>query len=81
MSERRLTSRDIAEIVKMRGLGYKQSEIARCLGVSQAAIQYQLARINARARREGNDDVFLSIMASDPNVGAGVLFLKLLERN
>ena len=62
MSERRLTGRDIAEIVKMRGLGYNQAEIAQRLGVSQSAIQYQLARINERARKEGNDDTFFALL-------------------
>lgn len=80
MSERRLTNKDIAEIVKMRGLGYSQAEIAQQLGVSQSAVQYQLARINERAQREGNDDVFLALLVgAGLGIGAGLLFAKLLE--
>lgn len=72
MNEKRLNSQDIAMIVKLRGLGYSQAEIANDLGVSQSAIQYQLANINQRARKEGNDDVFLALLiGAGLGVGAG----------
>ena len=83
MSERRLTGRDIAEIVKMRGLGYNQAEIAQRLGVSQSAIQYQLARINERARKEGNEEnTFLALLIVGAGLGisAGLLLAKILEK-
>lgn len=81
MIERRLTQRDIAEIVKMRGLGYSQDEIAQFLGVSQSAIQYQLARINERARNDGNDDTFLALLiGAGLGLGAGLLLARLLEK-
>ncbi|VUT27649.1 MAG: hypothetical protein SYNGOMJ08_00196 [Candidatus Syntrophoarchaeum sp. GoM_oil] len=81
MSERRLNEREIAEIVKMRGLGYNQLEIAQRLGVSQSAIQYQLSRINERARNEGDDDTFLALLiGAGLGVGAGLLLAKLLEK-
>ncbi|MBU7027221.1 MAG: helix-turn-helix domain-containing protein [Theionarchaea archaeon] len=81
MIEKRLTPRDIAEIVKMRGLGYSQAEIAQQLGVSQSAIQYQLSKINERARNEGNDDTFLAlIIGASLGIGVGLLFAKLLEK-
>ena len=81
MSERRLTERDIAEIVKMRGLGYSQGEIAQQLSVSQSAVQYQLARINERAQSEGNDDVFLALLlGAGLGIGAGLLLAKLFEK-
>ena len=76
-----LTGRDITEIVKMRGLGYNQTEIAQHLGVSQSAIQYQLARINERARKEGNDDTFLGLFVeAGGNIGAGLLLAKILVK-
>ena len=81
MTERRLTERDIVEIVKMRGLGYNQAEIAQQLGVSQSAIQYQLAKINGRAREEGNDNTFLALLfGAGLGIGAGFLLAKLLEK-
>ena len=79
--ERRLNGQDIAEIVKMRGLGYKQAEIAQCLGVSQSAVQYQLSRINERARKEGNEDTFLALfIEAGLNIGAGLLLAKILVK-
>ena len=77
---RHLSDRDIAEIVKMRGLGYNQAEIAEHLGVSQSSVQYQLAKIRQRAQQEGNDDVFLAILVgASLGLGAGLLLAKLLE--
>ena len=80
MPEKRLSDKDIAEIVKMRGLGFSQSEIALRLGVRQSAIQYQLAKINERAQREGIDDVFLAlIIGAGLGIAAGLIIGKLLE--
>ncbi|MCZ7401209.1 MAG: helix-turn-helix domain-containing protein [Candidatus Methanoperedens sp.] len=79
MPERRLTEKEIAEIIKMRGLGYSQEDIAQRLGVSQSAIQYQLARINKRAKKEGDDDTFNAILVGAGLIGAGILLAKLLE--
>lgn len=82
MVERRLTEREIAEIVKMRGLGYSQSEIARQLGVSQGAVQYQLAKINERAQKEGIDKTFLALLiGAGLGIGAGLLLARLLEKS
>ena len=81
MSERRLAPQDIAQIVKLRGLGYSQAEIAQHLNVSQSAIQYQLTRINERARNQGDDDTFLAlVVGASLGIGAGLLLAKLLEK-
>ena len=81
MSERRLTPQDLAQVVKLRGLGYSQAEIAEHLNVSQSAIQYQLTKINNRARNEGNDDTFLAlVVGASLGIGAGLLLAKLLEK-
>ena len=77
----RLRERGIAEIVKLRGLGYSQIEIAKQLGVSQSAVQYQLAKINRRARLEGNDDVFLALLVgASLGISAGLFLAKLLDQ-
>lgn len=64
---KRLTERDIGDIVMMRGLGYSQSEIAQYVGVSQAAVQYQLRKIRKRAERNGRDNTLLALL-----LGAGI---------
>lgn len=80
MGEQRLKEKDIGEIIKMRGLGYSQAEIAQHLGVSQSAVQYQLTRINERARKEGDDDTFLSFLAgAGLGISAGILLAKFLK--
>ena len=78
---KRLTEKEIATIVKMRGLGYSQNEIAQKLGISQSAVQYQLSRINEKARSEGDDDVFLALLiGAGVAIGAGLLLAKLFEK-
>lgn len=85
MPERRLKEQDIAEIIKLRGLGYRQAEIAEQLSVSQSAIQYQLTKVNARARRDGNDDTFVALLlGSGKGIGevlnAGLLLTRLIGK-
>lgn len=80
MTVKRLNDRDIAEIVKLRGLGFSQTDIGNRLGVKQSAVQYQLARINERARNEGIEDVFLAlIVGAGLGIAAGIILDKLLE--
>ena len=81
MSDRRLASKEIAQIVKMRGLGYSQSEIAKKLNVSQSAIQYQLQRIKKRAQKDGEDDtLFALLLGAGLGISAGLLLAKLFEK-
>lgn len=67
---RKLTETDVGEIVKLRGLGYSQKEIAVRLGVSPATISYQLNRINKIAKRDGDDNTLLAFL-----FGAGLTLL------
>lgn len=56
---RKLTLRQIATIVKLRGLGFSQKEIAERIGeITPSAISYQLKRIKGLAEKEGVDQVF-----------------------
>jgi len=85
MAEKRLTPKEIAQIIKMRGLGYNQAEIAEALGVSQSAVQYQLRKIKQRAQEEGDDDTWLSLLlaagiGAGVGLGAGLLLAKLFEK-
>jgi len=77
-----LTQKQIAEIVKLRGLGYNQDEIATILGIKRGVVQYQLERINQRARDEGDDDVFCALLVgAGLGIAAGLILSKLLEEN
>jgi len=48
-----------AEMIKLRGLGFSQAEIAAKLGVTPGAISYQLKRIKKLALKDdGADEVY-----------------------
>ena len=71
-----LTEKDIGEIIKYRGLGYSQKEIADRLGVSPATISYQLNRINKIARKDGDDNAFMAFIFG---AGLGLLLAGILS--
>jgi len=68
-------------MVKMRGLGYSQSAIARHLRVSQSTVQYNLRKIRERAEDEGDDNTFAAVLiGAGIGIGVGFLLGKLLEK-
>lgn len=73
---RTLTERDIGEIVKLRGLGYTQQQIADRLGVTSAAISYQLKRINKIARQDGDNSAIVTFLLG---AGLGLLIASILR--
>jgi len=55
----KLSIKQIGTIVKLRGLGFSQKEIAEQIGnITPATISYQLSRINKLALKDGIDEVF-----------------------
>ena len=48
-----LTPSQIAELLKMRALGFNQAEIADALNTSQQVIAYQLKKLKEQARKKG----------------------------
>ena len=48
----------VAEMIKLRGLGFSQKEIADKTGVTPSAISYQLKRIKKLALKEGVNEVY-----------------------
>jgi len=55
---KKLTQKDIATIVKLRGLGFQHNEIGEKLGVTGAAIGYHLQQIRKQALKHGVDKIF-----------------------
>lgn len=45
-------------IIKLRALGWNQSEIAKEVGLSQQVVGYQLKKLKERSLRDGIDKVF-----------------------
>ncbi len=67
-----------AQIVMLRGLGYNQNEISVKLGVSQSTVSYTLREVNQKAREEGDESTYTTVIASGygPVIvkAAGILF-------
>ena len=73
-----MDAEQIADIVKYRGLGFSEYEIAVMIGVSQSAVAYQLGRLKKRAIEVGPDKVYEQVMLKGSD--ANVVFRKLLNK-
>lgn len=71
-----LSDREVGEIIKLRGLGYSQDEIAQRMNVSPSTISYQLQRVNQMARDKGDDKAFAAFLFG---AGVGLLVAALLS--
>jgi transcriptional regulator len=75
-----LTPKQVAELIKLRALGWSQKEIAEKLGTSQQVIAYQLKKLKKQSREKGADEVFnAALMAGLAGAAAGVTLVALLE--
>lgn len=64
------------KIMKLRALGFSQSEIASSLKLSQPAVSQRLELIRKRAQKEDPDRLFWGLLLGP---GAAWLFVKLLK--
>ena len=70
----------IAELLKMRALGFSQAEIAKALDTSQQVIAYQLKKLKEQATKEGTDEVFnAALIGGLAGAAAGIGVIALLE--
>lgn len=51
-----------AEIMKLRGLGYNQKEIAERLKIKEGTVRYKLSQLKKRAEDEGINTVFFELL-------------------
>jgi|TARA_B000000557_G_C20383332_1_gene279020 predicted transcriptional regulator len=73
-----LNTNQILKLLKMRALGFNQSEIANVLQTSQQVIAYKLKKLKQQAIEKGTDEVFNSVLVGGLTggaVGAGVYAL------
>lgn len=67
-----------ARIIQLRGLGYRQKEIAETLGISQARVAYHLNELRELSLEKGADQVYLQTLVAGFGPKA-VEFLSRLE--
>jgi len=75
-----LTPSQIAELLKMRALGFNQAEIAEALNTSQQVIAYQLKKLKDQAKKKGTDEVFnAALIGGLTGAAAGIGMYAILE--
>ena len=75
-----LTPSQIAELLKMRALGFNQAEIAEALNTSQQVIAYQLKKLKDQAKNKGTDEVFnTALIGGLAGAAAGIGVIALME--
>ena len=73
-----LGPQQIASILKLRGLGWTQKEIADTIGASQQVVAYHLKKLREESKKKGADDVFSAALLGGMALGAGIGALALL---
>ena len=75
-----LTPNQIAELLKIRALGWSQAEIAEKLNTSQQVIGYQLKKLKEQSKKKGTDEVFnAALIGGLAGAAAGIGLVALLE--
>ena len=75
-----LNPKELAEMLKLRALGWNQKEIAEALDKSQQVIAYQLKKLKAESKKKGTDEVFNSALIGGlAGAAAGISVFALLE--
>ena len=75
-----LTPKMIAELLKLRALGWSQAEIAEKLETSQQVIGYHLRKLKKQSKEKGTDEVFnAALIGGLAGAAAGIGIVALLE--
>ena len=75
-----LDPNQIAELLKMRAIGFSQAEIAKALDTSQQVIAYQLKKLKEQATKKGTDEVFnTALIGGLAGAAAGIGVIALIE--
>ena len=73
-----LSPQQIASILKLRGIGWSQKEIAETIGESQQVVAYHLKKLREESKQTSADDVFSSALLGGMAMGAAVAGLAML---
>ena len=75
-----LNPKELAKMLKLRALGWSQSEIAEELNKSQQVIAYQLKKLKKESKKKGTDEVFnAALIGGLAGAAAGISVFALLE--
>lgn len=75
-----LGPKEIAELLKMRALGFSQAEIAEKLKTTQQNIAYHLKKLREKAEKNGTDEAFnAALIGGLVGATAGIATFALLE--
>ena len=75
-----LDPKQLAELLKLRALGFSQAEIAETLNTSQQVIAYQLRKLKEKAKKNGTDEVFnAALIGGLAGAAAGIGIVALIE--
>ena len=75
-----LGPKEIAELLKMRALGFSQAEIAEKLKTTQQNIAYHLKKLREKADKNGTDEAFnAALIGGLVGATAGIATFALLE--
>ena len=75
-----LNPKQLAELLKMRALGFSQAEIADALNTSRQVIAYQLKKLKDQAKSKGTDEVFnAALIGGLAGAAAGIGIVALIE--
>ena len=53
-----LDAKQLADLLKLRAIGWSQKDIAEAMGISQQVVAYQLKKLKEASLKKGVDDVF-----------------------
>jgi|TARA_Y100000588_G_scaffold217010_1_gene230891 orotate phosphoribosyltransferase-like protein len=73
-----LSPQQIASLMKLRGIGWSQKEIADTLGTSQQVVAYHLKKMKEEAKQKSPDDVFNAALLGGLAMGAAAAGLAML---
>ena len=75
-----LSPQQLMQLVKLRALGWSQSEIAEQLGVSQQVIGYHLKKLKKKSQEAGVDQAFNSALIGGlAGAATGIGILAIME--
>ncbi|MFL2956528.1 MAG: winged helix-turn-helix transcriptional regulator [Candidatus Thalassarchaeaceae archaeon] len=67
-----LDATQLSELLKLRGIGWSQKEIAEKIGTSQQVVAYQLKKLKEDSLKGDPEDVFNRALVGGLAVGAGI---------